>query len=189
MAAVTLTWTPTNNATSLGQEVQRKLASSPTWVTIATVGSSIATYVDTTAADNILYDYRVLNICSVGGPTSSSVIKASKIICPTVTVTNPQTGAANTLLVSYPALSGDVLYASIQLFASNGTTGVQGPFVISSSGQGAGTYTFTSLAYSTSYVVKIGLTDGTFIKLCSYNGSVGTSPACGASLNLTAVVA
>jgi hypothetical protein len=188
MATVTLTWTPTNNATSTGQQVQRKLASSPTWVTIATVGASIATYVDTTAADNVLYDYRVLNVCSVGGPTSSGVTQASKIICPTVTVTNPQTGAANTLLVSYPTLSGDVSYDSIQLFASNGTTSVQGPFDISGSGQGAGTYTFTSLTYSTSYVVKIGLTDGTFIKFCSYNGSVGTAPACGAPLNLTAVV-
>ncbi len=53
MATVTLTWTPTNNATSTGQQVQRKLASSPTWVTIATVGPSIATYVDTTAVDNV----------------------------------------------------------------------------------------------------------------------------------------
>lgn len=188
MATIILTWTPTNNATSTGQQVQRKVAGTTTWTTLATVGAAIATYTDTTAANNVLYDYRIVNVCSVGGPTGSGVIQQDAILCPTITVTNPQTGAANTLVVSYPTLTGAISYDSIQLFASNGTTSLQGPFDISGSGQGAGTYTFTSLAYTTSYVVKIGVTDGVFIKLCSVNGSVGSAPACGAPLNLVATL-
>ena len=188
MATIILTWTPTNNATSTGQQVQRKVAGTTTWTTLATVGAAIATYTDTTAANNVLYDYRIVNVCSVGGPTGSGVIQQDAILCPTITVTNPQTGAANTLVVSYPTLTGAISYDSIQLFASNGTTSLAGPFDISGSGQGAGTYTFTSLAYTTSYVVKIGVTDGVFTKFCPANGSVGSAPACGAPLNLVATL-
>ena len=189
MATIVLNWTPTNNATSTGQQVQRKVAGTTTWATLATVGPAIATYTDTTAVNNVLYDYRIVNICSVGGSGGSAVTQANSILCPSATVTNPQTSTANTLVISFPTLTGAISYDSIQLFASNGTTSVQGPFDISGFGQGAGTHTFSGLSYSTSYVIKITVSDGTFFKVCPYNGSVGTAPLCGAPTNLTATLA
>jgi hypothetical protein len=187
MATINLAWTPAGGPTSTGQEVQRKLNSASTWTTLATVSSSTSTYSDTTAANNTLYNYRIVNICSAGGPAPGPVTSADAIICPTITVTNPQTGAANTLVANIAATSGDVSFVSVQLFDATGVTPVSA--VISLSGQGATSHTFTALSYSTSYTVKFTLSDGTISKVCSQTGAVGAAPACGAPTNLTATVA
>lgn len=187
MATINLAWTPAGGPTSTGQEIQRKLNAASTWTTLTTVGVAINTYADTTAANNTLYNYRIVNICSAGGPAPSATVNADAILCPAITVTNPQTGAANTLVASIAATSGDVSFASVQLFDAAGTVPVSA--VISLSGQAATSYTFTALSYSTSYTVKFTLTDGTVSKVCTQTGAVGVAPACGAPTSLTATVA
>jgi hypothetical protein len=187
MATIVLNWTPANNPTSTGQLVQRRLAGTISWGTLATVSATTATYTDSTAADNTLYDYQIVNTCSVGGPTASGVVQANNIICPTVTTDNPQTGAADTIVVSYPNLTGSVEYSSISLMEQDTTTLVDGPHALS--GQGSGTYTFsTGLQYDTVYYVLIVLSDGTFTKDCLVQTGVGSAPDCGAPSNLTATV-
>lgn len=186
MATINLSWTPANNATSTGQQVQRRIAGSGSYGTLATVGPTVSTYSDTTAANNTLYDYQILNVCSVGGPTASVVVQADSIICPSITTTNPQTGAANTIVVSYPNITGSISYVSISLLAADNSTVIDGPDALS--GQGSGTYTYTGLEYDTLYYVRIVVGDGVFTKNCPVQTGIGSAPDCGAPTNLTATV-
>jgi hypothetical protein len=186
MATINLAWTPANNDTSTGQLVQRRIAGSGSYGTLATVGPTVSTYSDTTAVNNTLYDYQISNVCSVGGPTASVVVQADSIICPTVTTTNPQTGAADTIVVSYPNITDSISYVSISLLAADNSTVIDGPDALS--GQGSGTYTYTGLTYDTVYYVRIVVGDGVFTKDCPVQTGIGSAPDCGAPSNLTATV-
>ena len=77
-----LRWTPSPDATS--QKVQRSLSSSGPWTTIATLGSTIDTYVDDTVDPTpfTTYYYKIKTICSSGNidtPVESDVCQN----CPT----------------------------------------------------------------------------------------------------------
>ncbi len=73
MATVTLTWTPAGGANSTNQRIYRGLDLSVSTL-LATVQPGVSTYTDLTAPDNTTVYYRIDNICSNGGPTSSSVV-------------------------------------------------------------------------------------------------------------------
>jgi hypothetical protein len=189
MATINLSWTPAGGATSTSQKVQRKLASGSTWTDIATGLSTTAnSYSDTTAVANTLYDYQVVNICSVGGPSASGTVQADSITCPSLTASNPQSGTYDTIVVNYGATSADVSHVSLVLLDAAGSalvaTAAPAP-----SGQGAGTYTFTGLDYDTTYTIRLTVGDGTFTKECEITQAVGSEPACGAPTNVTATPA
>lgn len=183
MATINLSWTPAGGATSTGQTVQRKLASSGTWTDLATgLSASANSYADTTASDNTLYDYRILNICSVGGPTPGSTVQADKIICPTITLANPQTGEQDTITWTVAATSGDVNITEV-LIIKGGTTLETNP--VNSQGPASGTYD-TGLDFGSTYTVRAVLSDGVFTQNCENTITIGSAPGCGAPTNLTA---
>ena len=73
MASVTLNWTPWGGVIATSQLVQRKLIGG-SYSTIATVGASINTYTDNTAAYDTGYLYRIVTVCSTGAQTPSPEI-------------------------------------------------------------------------------------------------------------------
>lgn len=186
MATINLSWTPAGGATSVSQTVQRKLASGSTWGDIATgLAPTANSYSDTTASDNTLYDYRILNICSAGGPTAGSTVQADKIICPTITLANPQTGEQDTITWTVAATSGDVNITQV-LIIKGGTTLETN--TIGNQGPASGTYD-TGLDFGSTYTIRAVLSDGVFTQNCEDTITIGTAPACGAPTNLTATPA
>lgn len=70
---VTLTWV--DNATNeTGYTVERRVSATPTFATIATLGSNIATYVDSTVALATSYDYRVRAFNAAGNSAYSNIV-------------------------------------------------------------------------------------------------------------------
>lgn len=186
MATINLSWTPAGSATSVSQTVQRKPNSSSTWTDLATgLGASVSTYADSTASDNILYDYRILNVCSVGGPTPGSVAQADNIVCPAVSASNPQTGEQDVISWTVGATSGSVSITNV-LIIKNGN--VVNTTVVNSQAGASGTYD-TGQDYGATYTVRAVLSDGVFSKNCETTITIGSAPACGAPSNLTATPA
>lgn len=74
-AKMILRWTPSPDATS--QTVQRSLSSSGPWTTIATLGSTIDTYVDDTVDPTPMdqYYYKIHTICNSGTATTAPVVE------------------------------------------------------------------------------------------------------------------
>lgn len=186
MATINLSWTPAGGPTSISQTVQRKLASGSTWTDLATgLAPTANSYSDTTAADNTLYDYQIINVCSAGSPQSSSTAQADNIICPTITLANPQTGEQDTIDWTVAATSGDVNITQV-LIIKGGTTLETN--TIGNQGPASGTYD-TGLDFGSTYTVRAVLSDGVFTKNCDNTITIGTAPACGAPSNLTATPA
>lgn len=177
MATINLSWTPANDANSTGQKVQRKSGAG----LFADIGSllsaSASTYSDTTALDNVLYTYQIVNICAVGGPEDSADVQAGKAVCPTI----GETVEGRAVELVFPTLSGNAVYI--------GDIIIDGAIGTYSSGnsQLGQTISFEGL-YSTTYNYDYSVAVGTNIADCS--GSVTTTPppSCPSPTNLTAVV-
>ena len=67
--SIVLNWTAAGGSNSTGQQVLRTLYGANSYSTIATLSASAATYTDTTAVVDTVYEYKIVNICEVGGPT------------------------------------------------------------------------------------------------------------------------
>ena len=184
MATINLSWTPSNGPTSVSQTVQRKLASDTTWGDLVTgLGPAVSTYSDTSAADNTLYDYRVLNICSAGGPTPGVSAQADKQVCPTLTATVPATGEEDVINWSVGNTSGDNTITTVVIIDSNSAV-VNTTNVNSQTGT-SGTYD-TGQAYNQTFTIRATISDGVFTKTCDTTVTIGGEPACGQPTGLTA---
>lgn len=183
MATINLSWTPDNGPTSVSQTVQRKLASGSTWADLATgLATTDNSYSDTTAVDNTLYDYRVLNVCSAGGPTASGTVQADKLVCPAIT-TSLTSGEEDVITWSVAATTNDAVIATILIIDGGGTT-VETNTVNAATAQ-SGTYD-TGQDYGATYTVRVNITDGVFSKVCDQTVTIGTAPECGAPTGLSA---
>lgn len=82
LSRIELNWTPNPNA--ITQKVQRSLSSSGPWSTIATLGPTVSTYLDSNVTSNphTDYYYRIETTCS-SGTDYSSVITEEARCCPT----------------------------------------------------------------------------------------------------------
>lgn len=69
MATIIVTWTAGGGSAVTSQTVKRSIAGANSYSSLATVGPTVTTYTDTTAANNTLYDYQIITNCSSGGPT------------------------------------------------------------------------------------------------------------------------
>ena len=182
--SIVLNWTPAGGANSTGQKVQRSAYCANTYTDLATLGPAIDTYIDTTAIVDTAYDYRIVNICQVGGPTNGGSATIVDITCPTVTAN------AVGLIISgdYSDALNESQFQSINLLDSAETV-LQ---TIALAGNQPDTYAFTDagVEYDTAYIVRLVLVapDGT-TKDCDTSVSTGAAPSCDAPIGLTVTVA
>lgn len=175
MATINLSWTPAGGANSTGQKVQRKSGGSA-FADIASLSASASTYSDTTAVDNVLYTYQILNICEFGGPTDSGDVAKGVPVCPTV----ERTVADRSVTLSFPGLSGDAIYigsVEVQGIGTFDTSGTNGGFTVQFDGEFGQTYNY-------SFSISVG--DETIP--CGGSVSIGEAPACPAPTGLSATI-
>ena len=181
--SIVLNWTAAGGANSTGQQVQRSPFGVNSYSTIATLNATATTYTDTTAIIDTVYDYRIVNICEVGGPTNGGRATIVDITCPTVTAT------ASGLIIagSYGDTTNESEYQSIKLL-NQAEDELQ---ALAISGNQPGDYTFTDagIEYDTTYIVRavIVAPDGT-TKDCDTSVSTGAAPSCDAPTGLTVQV-
>ena len=184
--SIVLNWTAAGGANSTGQQVLRTLYGANSYSTLATLSASAATYTDTTAVVDTVYEYKIVNICEVGGPTEGGKVNIVDITC--VTVTTNVSG----LIISgeYGEILNDTAWHDFAIYDSTGNDLVQ-PLAVPGGDQ-AGTWTATDVGidYNTSYIVRATLIapNGT-TKDCDVSVSTGSAPACDAPTNLTVSVA
>lgn len=182
--SIVLNWTAAGGANSTGQRVERSPYGTNSYSTIATLSATATTYTDATAIIDTVYDYRIVNICEVGGPTNGGRATIVDITCPTVTAT------ASGLIISgaHGETTNESEYESVKLL-NQAEDELQ---TLNITGGQAGDYTFTDagIEYNTTYIVRavIVAPDGT-TKDCDTSVSTGNAPSCDAPTGLTVQVA
>lgn len=184
--SVVLNWTAAGGANSTGQQVLRTLYGANSYSTLATLGASAITYTDTTAVVDTVYEYKIVNICDVGGPTEGGRVNIVDITC--VTVTTSVTG----LIISggYGELFNDTAWNDFAIYDSTGNTLIQQLAIPGDDQAGTWTATDAGIDYNTSYIVRAALVapNGT-TKDCDVSVSTGAAPACDAPTNLSVSIA
>jgi hypothetical protein len=177
MATINLTWTPAGGPNSTGQKVQRKSGAGLFADISSILTANASTYSDTTAVNNVLYTYQIVNLCTVGGPEDSADVQAGKAVCPDIT----ETVEGNAVELSFPTLSGNAVYQG-NIVIDNGIGSYS-----SGNAQTGQLISFEGL-YNTTYNYNYSVAVGTNVASCS--GSVTTTPppSCPSPTNLTAVV-
>lgn len=187
MASALLTWTAPGGSNSVSQDVQYKLASSSTWTTFENVGPTIATSTVTGLSNNLLYNFRINNVCSVGGTSSSTPTEQINLTCPSATVTNTY----NSVSFSFSHLGGSISSYVVELMDSTGTSVIGTKNITSPSGTVADTFS-TGVSASTTYQVRITVNAAgttTHTKVCSLiSTTTPAAPTCNAPTGVTAVI-
>lgn len=185
MAQASLTWTPASGNTSTGQQVQYRVKGDPTYTIFSTLGIAASTETVTGLLPNKIYEFRILNVCNVGGPTPSSIRENILLTCPIVTVAKDY----SSITASFPDLGGDITSYEVFLQTSGGGsfdgTTIYAPF--------ASTVTATfnaNISPSTTYLVKVVPYAGQYSKSNCATTSVTTdaTPACLAPTNVVATM-
>lgn len=187
MARATLNWTAGGGGNSTGQRVDYKQNSSATWLQFGGLLSPSANTVTVTGLlDNVIYDFRIVNLCSDGGPTNSPVDTKVLITCPSVTYTDLPTSIA----YQFSHLGGDVTKYVVELLNAAGTAVLDTKTHLAPSGTIAST--FTGLTPSTNYGVRITVYAGTsfqFAKTCPVSNRTTAAPnPCNAPTNVVATM-
>lgn len=184
--SIVLNWTAAGGTNSTGQEVQRSPYGAGTFTTITTLSATAATYTDTTAIVDTVYDYKIVNICEVGGPTSGGTQDIADITC--VTLTTNVSGL--TVSGEYGQLFNDTAWNSFGIFNEAGTTLVQALTVPLDQQPGSYSSTDAGITYNTNYILRATLiAPNGLTKRCDVSFSTGAAPACDAPTNLTVAVA
>ena len=184
--SIVLNWTAAGGSNSTGQQVLRTLYGANSYSTIATLSASAATYTDTTAVVDTVYEYKIVNICEVGGPTEGGRVNIVDITCVALTT------SVNGLIISgeYGELLNDTAWDDFAIYDSTGNALLQQLPTPNDSQPGTFTGTDAGIDYNTSYIVRATLVapNGT-TKDCDVSVSTGSAPACDAPTNLTVSVA
>ena len=151
MASATINWTPAGGS-STGQRVEYRVKSvGGSWTVFSTVSATTNTATITDLADNTIYEFRIVNLCS-GSEVPTSVIEGIKQTCPTPS--NSVTGTSAT--VTFPHVGGEVTKYNIKISQTVGGTLVSsvdktGPFTVGSTVS----HTFTGLTAGTGYFILL----------------------------------
>lgn len=178
-----LMWVPTGGANSTSQIVQYRVPSvSASWTNFATVGPTVSTSNITGLNDNRIHEFRILNNCTVGGSTSSTVDQKIKFVCPNVTTSLTYDSVG----YSFSHVGGDITNYQVDLLTSGGS--IVATKTHSSPGATI-TDSFTGLSASTVYKLKVTMTAGAFSKICD-DVSVTTpaAPACNPPTSVTVTI-
>jgi hypothetical protein len=185
---VNLTWTPSGGSNSTGQEVQYKKLSDTGWTLVATLGPSASALTIPGLDPNTVYQFRVVNVCAIGGPTVSSIHEAANIVCTTLTVTSV---SHSTINYSFPRPGGDVTAADVRLFTANGS--VQVAIVSYNALNPTVTGSFSGLSPSTDYRLEVTFKasgqNAIYTKACSQvTARTDAAPTCSAPTNVAATI-
>ncbi len=184
MASATLNWTPAGGS-STGQRVEYRVKSvGGSWTVFSTVSSTTNTATVTGLSDNVIYEFRIVNLCS-GGDIASMNTEGVKQTC--VTPSNSPTGTSTT--VSFPHLGGEVSKYNIKILTNAMVliTSVDktGPFSPGSTVS----HTFTGLTPGTTYAIVVSPYVGTyFLDGCATFDFQTIAPTCSAPTSVTATI-
>lgn len=183
MASFILNWTPAGGLNSTGQEVQGKVSTTSTWSTITTLSASASTYTVTGFMDNTIYDFRVVNLCSFGGPTTGTNFQTVKLTCPTVTVTPTY----NSVGFNFWDLEASVTEYRVDLLNSGGTLVLAFKNITAAGGMISDS--FVGLSSTTGYQLRVTVKAGTFSKVCAVSSfTTDALPSCGVPSGLAVTV-
>lgn len=177
-----LTWTPAGGANSTSQEVQYKASSSSVWITAASLGPTVNTYTIKNLDDNTIYDYRIVNICAVGGPSYAPIKQAIRFVCPVLTLTP----SYNQVAYSFPHVQGSITKYVISLLnSSDSIVATQEVTTMATTISG----TFTGLTQSTTYKVRITMYADSYSNQCPPQSvTTGAAPTCAPPTNVVATM-
>lgn len=178
-----MTWTAATGPNVSTQDVQYRLQGAASWTTHSNVSSSTTNATITGLALNEIYEFRVVTICSVGGPTGSPIFTTTELTCPTLTLTPSNTS----IQYQFSSVGGDVNQYVVELLNNTGTIVLQtktenAPFA------SVITNTFTGLTNATNYQIRVTVKAGSFIKVCGVQAiSTTTPPSCppGSGMDVT----
>jgi hypothetical protein len=180
MASFDLSWTPAGGLNSTAQQVQYKAATSSTWIPVASLSATANSYTLPGLADNTIYDFSIVNICTFGGPTAGVSFQTISIVCPTVTTTP----SYNSVSFNFDSLGGSVTEYRVDLMNGAGNSTIAFKTITSSSGTVADS--FTGLDFSTNYNLRITPKAGTYTKQCPLVPfATAALPTCSAPTSLT----
>lgn len=183
MSSFILNWTPAGGITSTGQQVQYKLSTASTWTTAATVSAGTNTYTATGLWDNTIYDFQIVNLCSLGGPTSGTNFQTINIVCPTVTITPTY----NSVSFSFAHPGASITEYRVDLLDNAGTTVIAFKNITPSGGTVSDS--FLGLTAATNYKLKLTVKAGTYSKACPVQSfSSEPFPTCDAPTALTVTI-
>lgn len=184
MASATINWTPAGGS-STGQRIEyRQKTVGGSWTAHATVSSTTNTATVNSLTDNVIYEFRIVNLCS-GGEIASTNIEAVKLNCVTRTIST----TSNSATVSFPHLGGDVSKYTVKIKTASSVliTSVDklGPFTTG----GTVSHTFTGLSASTSYIIDVSIYAGTFSNVsCSQTDILTSGGTCAAPTSVSATL-
>lgn len=183
MATANITWVPFPGPNNQNQTIQYKKHSVSTWTTFQTVSAATANATITGLTDNVIYDFRILTNCFVGGPTpgepQENILKYS---CPNVTYSSPSITSIS-VTVFYGANDISNIQINVDDTGSVLVTDHQSSNQSLPAGHGSGSYTqiFNNLQPETSYDITITYTYlGNTVDplICTYAQTTGEAPSC-----------
>jgi len=154
MAVFTLTWTPviTGNVTAQRANYRQKSVGGSFITTGFSPSNDLSTAATTTAKgslfSNTIYEFKIQNICTEGGPTDNSGGISEQIAfeCLTPTVTKTTTSGQ----AAYTGLPADITKVRFTLRKTSDNTIVSGPTVVTVAGNAA-LLNVTGLTVTTGY--------------------------------------
>jgi hypothetical protein len=183
MSAFDLSWTPAGGLNSTAQQVQYKLSSSSTWLVAGTLSASANSYTVDDLDENTIYDFRIINMCSYGGPTPGAPFQTIDFVCPEVTITTTY----NSVSFSFAHVGGSVTEYRVDLLNAAGSSIIAFKNITSPGSTVANS--FTGLSNETNYKLRITLKTGTYTEQCPLiSFTTAPFPTCEMPSGLTAVI-
>jgi hypothetical protein len=182
MATATLNWTPVGGAFSLSQNIDYKAIDDVGWILHSNVSAATNSATITGLANNVIYQFRISNVCPATLITAGNVYENTHLTCPTVLITP---GITN-VTFSFDHLGGDVSAYTVDLLSSSnvvlGTKNVTSPgSTVSDS--------FTGLTLSTAYKIRVTVkAQGTTLYTLVCTAVDFTTIACSAPTAVSAVM-
>lgn len=181
MSSFDLSWTPAGGLNSTGQQVQYKVSSSSTWLVATTLSASANFYTVESLLENTIYDFRVVNMCSFGGPTPGSAFQTIDFVCPDDVTITP---TFNSVSFSFSHVGGNVTEYRVDLLNAAGSSVIA--FKTITSPGSTVTDSFTGLSNETNYKLRIIPKAGSYTESCALEAfATSALPVCNLPSGLT----